>query len=346
MKKEESGALQGIAVLLMIFHHCFLYPSMFLDGFLRNANLTSHIAASARIAIAICAFVSGYGIFHVLKKNNGYKAEYPAMLKRILKLYGRYWFAVVITVIVELIIAGGAFAWNELPGNLTAFNPTYNSTWWYVREYMFMLLLAPLLKSALQGEKNRRLSLLIPVLILLFLGVSLIVIPDGKDVLLSLKEYVQVVLLFVFFEGYLAAFLQDKLKDRAGHKETDRKLMIAAGLIIILAACVGRFMLTKDGGDSKPDMLIAPVFVFAAVLILRNVGPLRTFLGFLGRNLLYIWFIHGLIWKHTFVFLTSKTGPLIYYLTIVISSLLVSIVLTRIESTVTGMIIKKAGNSK
>jgi len=341
MKKEESGALQGIAVLLMIFHHCFLYPSMFLDGFLRDAEQTSHIAASARIAIALCAFVSGYGIFHVLKKKDGYKAEYPDMLRRILKLYGRYWFAVVITVIVELIIAGGVFAWNELPGNLTAFNPTYNSTWWYVREYMFMLLLAPIFKSALQGEKKRRLSLLIPAALLLVFGVAFLVLPAGREVLTNVKEYVQVVLLFVFFEGYLAAFLQDKLKDKVKHKEISKWLMMTAGVIITAVACVGRIMLTGEGGDSKPDMLIAPIFIIGAVLVLRVAGQVRAFLGFLGKNLLYIWFIHGLIWKHSFVFLTSRTNPVIYYLTIVVSSLLVSIILTWIESRVTGMISKK-----
>lgn len=341
MKKEESGALQGIAVLLMIFHHCFLYPSMFLDGFLRNVELTTHIGMSARIAIAICAFVSGYGIFHVLKKKDGYKAEYPDIIRRILKLYGRYWFAVLITVIVELIIAHGTFAWNELPGNLTAFNPTYNSTWWYVREYMFMLLLAPLLKSALQGEKKRRLSLLIPAALIIALGVSLIVIPGGSDTLYSVKEYVQAVLLIVFFEGYFVAFLQDRLRDKVKHREISKGLMIIAGVVITVTACVGRFMLTRDGGDSKPDLLIAPIFIFGFVLILRSIDPLKKALGFLGKNLLYMWFIHGLIWKHSFVFLTSKTNPMVYYLTVVISSLLVSMLLSWIESRVTGIITKR-----
>ncbi len=340
MKKEESGALQGIAVLLMIFHHCFLYPSMFLDGFLRDPEFTTRLAASFRICIAICAFVSGYGIFHVLSRKDGYREEYPDMFRRIIRLYGRYWFAVTVTVIVELIVEESEFTWRELPGNLTAFDPTYNSTWWYVREYMFMLLLAPVIKSLLQGEKKRRLSLLIPLAVLIVLGGSLILIPGGRDMILSVREYVQMILIIVFSEGYLAAFIQDRLgsNGKQNHKEMSRGMMIATGIILTAVATAARFMLTTEAGDSKPDILIAPVFIYGCVVVLRSFPQVRKIFGFLGRNLLYMWFIHGLIWKHSFVFLTSRTLPIVYYAVVVISSLLASMIMSKAEE----IVVKKA----
>lgn len=331
MRKEESGALQGIAVLLMIFHHCFLYSYMFLDGFIRHPEFTEHFARSTRIAIAICAFVSGYGIFHVLKKKDGYAEEYPDMLKRILKIYVKYWIAILITLAVEALIFHEVIAWNELFGNLTGFEPTYNTTWWYIREYMFMLLIAPLIKSLLQGGKKRRLLLLVLFLVFALAGAITVITGNTEPVITFLRKYVQIVLLVIFFEGYFAAFLQDRLKEKINHRDHPVALVFVTGLVIATCAYVIRYMVAFDAGDSKPDMLIAPVFILGAVLVFRSVTVLRKVFGFLGSNLLYMWFIHGLIWKEAFVFLTSKTTPIFYYSVIVISSLLISVLLTQAE---------------
>ncbi len=334
MKKEESGALQGIAVLLMIFHHCFLYSYMFLDGFLRDPEFTSHFARSTRIAIAICAFVSGYGIYHVLSKRDGYREEYKDMFRRIARLYTRYWIAVLITILVDGLIFGSVISLRELPGNLTGFDPTYNTTWWYIREYMFMLLIAPLIKSVLQGDsKRRRAALIIVISVAVVLGV-LSLLPMGGGMIIFLREYVQVILLIIFFEGYLVAFIQDKLKGRvilAGRKPW---IMLVLGIFITILSYSLRYMVSFDGGDSKPDIIIAPIFILGAVLVFRTVTPLRKVFAFLGSNLLYMWFIHGLIWKEAFVFLTSKTNPVIYYTVIVISSLLISMCLNAIEKAI------------
>lgn len=331
MKKEESGALQGIAVLLMIFHHCFLYSYMFLDGFIRHPEFTEHFARSTRIAIAICAFVSGYGIFHVLKGKDGYAQEYPDMIKRVLKIYAKYWIAILITLAVEVLIFHEMIKWNELLGNLTGFEPTYNTTWWYIREYMFMLLIAPLIKTVLQGGKKRRLRLLITFCILAVGGGIIVGLGYAEPVIAFLRKYVQMVLLVIFFEGYFAAFLQDKLKEKINHRDHPVVLVFIAGFLLAACAYAIRYTVAFDAGDSKPDVFIAPFFILGAVLIFRTVTVLRKVFGFLGSNLLYMWFIHGLIWKEAFVFLTLKTTPVIYYSVIVISSLLISVFLTWVE---------------
>ena len=336
MKKEESGALQGIAVLLMIFHHCFLYSYMFLDGFLRSPEFTTHFARSTRIAIAICAFVSGYGIYHVLRKKNGYREEYKDMCIRIAKLYGKYWIAVLITILVDGLIFGSVISLKELPGNLTGFNPTYNTTWWYIREYMFMLLIAPFIKSVLQGDRKRRTTAIILIVSLAAIMGVLLLLPVGNWMIRFLREYVQVILLIIFFEGYLAAFIQDRLKGRVDVHFHKTSFMLTVGILTASLSYILRYMVSFDGGDSKPDIIIAPIFILGAVLIFRAVTPLRKVFAFLGSNLLYMWFIHGLIWKEAFVFLTSKTTPVIYYTVIVISSLLISVCISTIEKAITG----------
>ena len=340
MKKEESSALQGIAALLMVFHHCFMLTPYFADGFLKNPGLTEQFAKSARIAIAICAFVSGYGIYHTLKKTDGYTAEYKNVGRRILGLYTRFWYVLAVTLIAEILFFGREIAFGELPGNITAFNPTYNTTWWYVREYMIMLLIAPLIKSLLQGDKQRRsiVCVLIGIFVII-LGV-LFAIPNSRQLLPSFFGYIQILLLIVFFEGYFIAFIQDKLSGKNIRRPDNAILMGIIGIVLTVLSYALRFMVSFDGGDSKPDIIITPFFVLGVVLTLRALIPLRTVLAFIGKNLLYIWFIHGLVWKEGMFALITYTNPFIFYLAIFISSLILALILGSIERMIVSLIRK------
>lgn len=327
MKKEESHALQGIAALLVVFHHCFMLTPLFADGFIANPALIEQFAKSARICLGICAFVSGYGLFYSFAKEEGYPAEYKNVGRRIVRLYGRFWYVLAVTLIAEILIFGRQIAWGELPGNITAFNPTYNTTWWYVREYMYMLILTPLIKALLQGDKKRRIiACMVFILAMATLGI-LFIIPGGKAVVSAIFSYVQVAVLLAFFEGYLAAYIQDRLRNKEIKRIDNPAVIVLIGLIIALISYVIRLLLSIDGGDSKPDVIVVPFFVFGAVLALRYLSPVKSVLAFIGKNLLYIWLIHGLVWKESMFALLTNTNPVIFYLAVFVISLILAIVL-------------------
>ena len=66
LKKEDSAALKGLAVLLLIFHHCYRLADRIERYQVDLCGLTTEqlvaIAECCKICVAIFAFVSGYGL--------------------------------------------------------------------------------------------------------------------------------------------------------------------------------------------------------------------------------------------------------------------------------------------
>ena len=68
LKKEDSAALKGLAVLLLIFHHCYRLADRIERYQVDLCGLTTEqlvaIAECCKICVAIFAFVSGYGLMY------------------------------------------------------------------------------------------------------------------------------------------------------------------------------------------------------------------------------------------------------------------------------------------
>ena len=87
LKKEDSAALKGLAVLLLIFHHCYRLADRIERYQVDLCGLTTEqlvaIAECCKICVAIFAFVSGYGLMYGYsakmknKKSMQYQNGYP-----------------------------------------------------------------------------------------------------------------------------------------------------------------------------------------------------------------------------------------------------------------------------
>lgn len=68
LTREESSAIKGVAILLMIFHHCFRTEKKFaayspiFTAFFTESRVIS-LAKWAKICVPLFAFVSGYGLY-------------------------------------------------------------------------------------------------------------------------------------------------------------------------------------------------------------------------------------------------------------------------------------------
>jgi len=327
MKREESRALQGIAVLLMLFHHFFLYTWLFDDvpGFLSHPAVTEHFAWCGRICVGIFSFVSGYGMYHALKKADSWGKAFAGSGRRILRLYLRLWCVLGLMLLLWSTVFGETIVWAELPMNLTAMDPTYNATWWFVREYLWMLLLAPFGRMLLIGDKRQK--VVSAAAAILGVGMLLVLprIPGGSVVVDTVKTYAELVFLILFAEGFFTAYLQERFAKRRGEKKLPAPVRAAAGILLMAAAVTARYFTTKQAADAKQDILIVPVFALAAVLLMRAFAPLEKGCGFFGKHSLYLWLVHGLVWQRTFVFAKHLGHPLLYYLFELLLSLAVAL---------------------
>lgn len=174
--KEKSTILKGCAIIMMLFHHCFLsgrfenYPINFWP--FTVATIT-HVASFFKICVSLFAFVSGYGLLlsyqeFATKENCIAKrvSKERWILHRLLKTLSSYWFVLVLSWVVcmsvdKLPIQAYSFdtssklygCWNMLVeflglSNLVGRSPM-NGTWWYMSAAVAFIILVPLLYHSL-----------------------------------------------------------------------------------------------------------------------------------------------------------------------------------------------------
>lgn len=159
-KKEFSKfntlALKGIAIILIIFHHCFRTQELFakykVSFFPLNKAFVIQLTNSFKIGVSIFVFLTGYGLTLTLKKINAEgkwkkKEINDWLVTRLLKLLSGFWFVAVLAYIIcqalngmtykvffsKKISAGIVQMLVNLLGLSDLFGlDNFNSTWWYM----------------------------------------------------------------------------------------------------------------------------------------------------------------------------------------------------------------------
>lgn len=158
----QSTRLKGIAILLMIFHHCFrnkkTYIGQHVSFFPLNETIVNNLSNMSKLCVSIFVFISGYGLYLGYKKNKESATRWVA--KREIKLLSGYWIIFLITIIVgqfidqktqifyfkKGIISGIAKLFVEFFGLTNLFGMKfYNNTWWYMSAAVVYVAMIPLI---------------------------------------------------------------------------------------------------------------------------------------------------------------------------------------------------------
>ena len=331
--KRQSSVIQGIAVLLMIFHHSTICGE---EIYFLNAELAMRFAWFGKMCVALFAFVSGYGMFYVLRRETEMRffqrlfKDYKAVARRLFSVYQKYWLVFFVFLGPALLRGALRFEAGEFFRNLFAVSSTYQETWWYMGQYVKMMLLLPplellFLKLPDAGERRKKwicAGILSGLVIVLLLFGALFYPPVWK-LLTALVENLRISFFLPFCEGYLLA--RFKGYQWICHK-TERmgKLWTAltAALLLILAVAL-RIVLADSAAYARADFLIVPIFVYAVLILLQYVPPVETVLEWIGRRSAYMWLIHGFFYAYLLQWLIGRvhSGELIYVIITVLSAL-------------------------
>lgn len=121
LKKEDSMALKGIAVLMLVFHHCYRTAAKFEQYDVVFCGLSASqvitVAEICKICVAIFAFVSGYGLMYgytIDKKKRNTRSISTWTLRHILSVMSGFWFVSVIFYGIYICLArNGFYKWGE-----------------------------------------------------------------------------------------------------------------------------------------------------------------------------------------------------------------------------------------
>ncbi|SMB51009.1 Acyltransferase 3 [Serratia proteamaculans] len=320
---NKSNYLKGIAIILMLIHHLFAYPSRISPDIpvyhmVNSVDIEMFVGLFGNICVSMFLFLSGYGFS--LKKEVSFKYIWG----KLKNLYISYWIVLFIFVPIGIIFFPGE-RYSLSPSlffeNLIGIESTYNSEWWFFKLYVLYVLSLPLLSRLNIG----------PLLGLLFLaalcGKGLQYVAWAPEVLI---EYCTWLLPF----GFGMVFGRSQ---KLPPSSWLAKLIITLSRthpLILLMVTVAVFISAHNPGL----LLVTPLFIIALMKTADGLGStVNRVVSELGKHSLYMWLTHSFYcyyFTQKLIFAPRYT-PLILLLLIAVSYL-TSLVLSRIELAIKG----------
>lgn len=365
ISKEAAEFISGIAILFMIFHHTFgfkdyLLPEYGWNSFLGSTcnKMISIVAGGGNICVSIFAFLTGYAIWI---KSESYKSIGNS-LKKITKFLYKFWIITAIFIIIGIVCRDVLPNFSDLLLNLIGLKVAPDKPWinvvfsWYVLFYSFIILIAPLLIKIIGSD--------LKIAILVFVGILSV----WQLALMSSESYLPVLYtnlmlwpLPAFFMGLLIAKYEDKiirfrnclvnrtlsLKPPA-IQLTIKATMLTTAVILLFSILFLRSNLysvvsssTLSGGGNMliVNRIIDAISTFIIIFVITisygitKLGFITQIAVLLGTESLNIWFLHGLFFtgqRRLQHLVFWSTEPLVQFSLIVIISLVMSLLVTRI----------------
>lgn len=164
--RQESLCLKGIAIIMLICHHCFMRPSRY-----KGQNLTfiipepiwNYVALFFKICVCIFVFISAYGITSKIKNSSVSEDQLPlyvrnVIISRLIRLLGGFILVFLLVDLFGFFYDPGRFAeiyGTSFPGSVEYFfidmlglahlleTPTFLGTYWYYSLAIIIVLIVP-----------------------------------------------------------------------------------------------------------------------------------------------------------------------------------------------------------
>ncbi|MCR5502861.1 MAG: acyltransferase [Lachnospiraceae bacterium] len=336
LSKEQSKMLQGLAILMMLYHHLFSTPealgipyrSLLVFG---EINAELRMAWFFKICVGIYAFVSGYGICRSMNRSEHSGklhydgtffqkliADYRIVAKRFFGFYQQFLLVFVIFVPVGFLFFHKPFDIKELLLNLIGISTTYNGAWWYVLQYFKMLLILPVIDSVCTIYKGKKEML--PILSFIFGLCGVCAGLMAGHLLMPLIDWFQPAFTMCFIMGYLISRFElyeiayrmvvyiiskaVRLKsDRKEEKDrtiskTAEKVLNVLGIIAFFLVIICRVKIAKDASSAGLDFIFVPVFAFGFARITMMLKRISKLFLFFGGYSTFIWLTHVFYYDH------------------------------------------------
>lgn len=317
--KDTIKSVYGVAVIMMVLHHLFDDTALITQTILPNsAFLEEKISFLAKLCVAIYSLLAGTGVGRI--KSGSCKEICVVLINRIRNLYFKYWFIFFICIPVGFTMGVYSFDGSEFLMNFLGLSSSYNGTWWFIYQYIAMLLFAPMIVltiNQLSGEKN----------LIKIISTSLVTIL-GWICVLKIGIYVETVYFVIFILGIIIEkfkvfeYLEKKVFPVIGAKE-----------IIISVLCLGTILVLRlviahlTPFWFQMDILFALAFVFFLKPML-SINVVRRTFSIYGLHSTSIWFSHAFISDYYFSRILFSVGNSILLIVIMLGvSLILGILL-------------------
>lgn len=310
--KYDSQALKGIAILLMLFHHCYRTIDKFGDFAVNTYPLSQSqlivLGQYAKVCVSLFAFISGFGLYESYKRKKSDLNDNKWVKNHLFSTLSGFWLIAVIAYLVVFVVKynmqqnliyGYGDNWIERIFKIGADvlgissilgTKSLNGTWWYMGAAVLFVVVTPLLAKAL--EKSWAISAL----------VIIAVIPRVFDI-----GFLGGSSAYTFLEVFLVGMILNKYQffEWIAQKNEKHKVIMMIGLTSALLFGVYSYRLIEKDIFWEYQYIIVPltVIVFCKFVLFR-LSLIKEILMFFGKHSLNIWLVHtffrdlmpGVVW--------------------------------------------------
>ena len=354
--KEDTLAIKGIAILMMIHFHGFSttnsYKNFDISFFPFSESAVILISNSFKVCVGMFALLSGYGLALSVKKymnNDGtlVKKGYSKYLyPRLLKLMSGYWFIFILAQIACAIITQSQseiyFSDGITQGIykfiLDFFGLSYlfgleplNDNWWYMSLAILIIVIVPFILYLI-----KRFNSLLPIILVVFIPRIILLGQDfSVGEMNNPMRWLLAVVLGVIFAEY------DVLARAKGFMIGKNKVVSKLLKFVISTAILLLMFYVRISFSPKPvrdytyefnDNIVAAFLIYYLYDFIVDIPILRQILVFLGKHSMNMFLIHTFI---RLTFLKSFVYSFRYFalvtLVVVIISLVLSVIIELIK---------------
>jgi len=312
LRKEDTLALKGVALLFLLSHHLFYLNDGLYDDILlgKGHYLVQEIGVMSKICVALFVFLSGYGLMIQTERKHGIGNLKNFYFHRFKKLFLNYWFIWIVFVPISYFCFGRTFQ-NVYQNNIVwhlavdvlglhtlIFKDVhcYNATWWFYSCIIVLYLVFPLMYKMLKKD--------LQTLLLLTFIISFLPIP-----------FISVV------KFYIVAFV---LGMYIATKNTppSNPTWFAIMLVVLYAAArnVNAYPLMID--------CLLVLLVVQVYSLIKWPKSVVTVMVFLGKHSMNIFLFHTFIYYYWFRdFIYASRNPIIIFLTLLVICIPISMLL-------------------
>lgn len=331
----DTNIAKGVAIILLLFHHCFLQSSVDMVGgninfFPVSQEMGIIICHSLKLCVGMFVFLSGYGMLCSVKK---LKFNIKNIAKwigtRLAKMMSGFYFVYLIVFLITMLIDKYPIA--RYYGNTTPLKGTTAmiidflglaklfdlrtliGTWWYISAAIVFIVICPFLY--ILARKIKYITLIALAVVIPRLGTGF---PGGK----SWVSFLVALLLGMMFADYDLFDRFGKLRVCKNQRLSDSILFVI--FVVLLAVVVWVNNLVPWKVCWEWDFAVAPVIVILFTKkFIAPIKGIRTVLLFLGNHSMNIYLIHTFF---RYVYLTDFIYSFKYSVLIFLVLMLISLV--------------------
>lgn len=357
--REETKAVKGVAVVLMLYHHLVAFPDRYPIDFSGFTSLWKPFieneyiylfALGATMCVSLFFFLGGYGLF-VRRRN-----AKVSITNEILRLYKTYWKVFVIFVPVAILLFAngeselnpfcvryifdfGQQMINVVLSDFVALTSTLNAEWWFLKSYICVMILGFFFCEMLEKKTGFWQDMFI-VFIMDILIKNVFPAIAATEVFGSVKKNIYYREFFTINE-YSVAFFSGIVF--AKHDGINRIINEIQKLpCSMLFSIVGMGVLYWAKTYILPisaDLILCAFMVALLSVIFNQFLALKRVFVFLGKHSTNMWLIHSF---YCYYFL--EVTKLVYCTSSVWIDLLILILLSLASSIVLEALYKWIGN--